>query len=198
MEGGREVLGFGLEGAAGGDEGSVGREESEGGEVVLDEGERVGDVLLVCGFDDAEAVVDVADLDNFRIEGPGRVELLEYSRRLPQRRFGHRRDGLSEGSGQGKQRRQGGQSLQKVAEGLFLLHFWVDGFYNLAYWPAGREICVLNCFVDGFKPLPYGEDGVESVGLLRGVTIEAFWVVAHVRPGGVTLLLLYSNRLLVA
>ena len=197
LEGRGQVLSFGLEVAAGGDEGSVGGEESKGGEVVLHQGERVGDVLLVCGFDGAEAVVDVADLDNFRIESPGWVELLQYSRRLPQRRFGHSRDGLSDGSGQGEQRRQGGQSLQKVAKGLFLVYFRVDGFDNLAYWAAGREICVLDCFVDGLEPLPYGEDGVESIGLLRSVTIEVFWIIAHVRPSGVALLLLYSYRLLV-
>ena len=198
LEGRGQVLGFGLEVAAGGDKGSVGGEESKGGKVVLHQGERVGDVLLVCGFDDAEAVVDVADLDNFRIESPGRVELLKYSRRLPQRRFGHSRNGLSDGSGKGEQRRQGGQSLQKVAKGLFLLQFRVDSFDNLAYWAAGREVCVLNCFVDGLKPLPYGEDGVEGIGLLRRVTTEVFWIIAHARPGGVALLLLYSYRLLVA
>ena len=96
LQGGGQVLGFGLEGAPGGDEGSVGREEGKGGKVVLHQGERVGDVLLVRGFDDAEAVVDVADLDNFRIQSPRRVELLEDPGRLPHCRFDRRCDDLSE------------------------------------------------------------------------------------------------------
>ena len=96
LQGRRQVLGFGLEGAAGRDEGSVGGEEGKSGEVILHQGECGGDVLLVCGFDGAEAVVDVADLNNFRVESPRRVELLEDSGRLPHCGFNRGRDGLAE------------------------------------------------------------------------------------------------------
>ena len=47
LESGGQVRGLGLEGAAGRDEGSVGGEEGKGGEVVLHQGERGGDILLV-------------------------------------------------------------------------------------------------------------------------------------------------------
>lgn len=111
FEGGGQVYGFGFQGGAGCDEGSVGGEEVEGCEVVLDESERVGDVLLVGGFDGAETIVDVADLDDFRVERACRVELLEYPGRLPQGCFRDGCNGLAELSRQGEQRCEGREGL---------------------------------------------------------------------------------------
>ncbi len=153
--------------------------------------------MLVRGLDGAQTVVDVADLNDFRVESARGIELFEYPWRLPHRCFRDGCDGLSELSGHREQRCERRQCLKKVAERLALLHFGIDGFDNLANGAAGREVCILNRFVDGLEPLPYGEDGVKSVGLLRRVASEVFRIVAHVWSRGVALLFLHSHRLLI-
>ena len=89
-----------MEGRAGRDEGAVGGEEAEGCEVMLDEGERGGYVLLVGGLDGAEAVVYVADLHDFGIEGSGGVELFEHAGGLPHGGFGDGCDGFAKLGGE--------------------------------------------------------------------------------------------------
>ncbi len=192
LQGHGQVLGFGLQGGTRGDEGAVGGEEGEGREVLLHEGERVRDVLLVRGFDGAEAVVDVADLDDLRVERAGRTELFEHARRLPHGCLHDGGDGLAELGGHVEQRGKGRQGLEKVAEGLGLFLLRIDGFDDLAYGAAGGQVGIRDRFVYRFEPLPYGKDRVEGVSLLRGVSTEVFGIVAHVRSRGVTLLLYHS------